>query len=212
MPCCAVPPCVLFTDRTTAGPVGDENGMGARGGGGARTWHPSDMASGSTGRRGAEPFEPPGVTWSPVSPRLALARRVVSSLVLGLPAVVFLLLAVAGGMRWAYVPGAVIGALYAWAFALTGRRTRAIGYAEREEELLVRKGVLSRSIVVVPYGRMQYVDVQAGPFERLFGIASVQLHTASAGTDASIPGLRPDEAARLRDSLTARGQSRLAGL
>ena len=43
-------------------------------------------------------------------------------------------------------------------------------------------------------------------------IAKVQLHTASANTDANIPGLAPDEAERLRDRLSARGEARLAGL
>jgi hypothetical protein len=46
----------------------------------------------------------------------------------------------------------------------------------------------------------------------MLGIARVQLHTASAGTDAAIFGLTPDEAARLRDRLASRGQSQLAGL
>jgi membrane protein YdbS with pleckstrin-like domain len=32
------------------------------------------------------------------------------------------------------------------------------------------------------------------------------------GTDAQIPGLPPDEAARLRDRLASRGEARLAGL
>ena len=59
---------------------------------------------------------------------------------------------------------------------------------------------------------MQYVDVQAGPVDRRFGIAKVQLHTASPGTDAQIPGLSPEEAARLRDRLARRGEARLAGL
>ena len=69
-----------------------------------------------------------------------------------------------------------------------------------------------RSMVVVPYGRMQYVDVKAGPLARAFGVASVQLHTASIGTDAAIDGLPPVEATRLRDQLAARGEARLAGL
>jgi membrane protein YdbS with pleckstrin-like domain len=69
-----------------------------------------------------------------------------------------------------------------------------------------------RSMVVVPYGRMQYVDVEAGPLDRKLGLAKVQLHTASVGTDAQIPGLPPDEAARLRDRLASRGEARLAGL
>ena len=42
-------------------------------------------------------------------------------------------------------------------------------------------GIVFRQLVVVPYGRMQYVDVNAGPLARRFRIASVQLHTASPG-------------------------------
>jgi len=92
------------------------------------------------------------------------------------------------------------------------RQVRAIGYAERDDDLLIRKGVMFRSLVVVPYGRMQYVDVQAGPVARRFRIAQVQLHTASPATDASIDGLEPAEAERLRDRLASRGEARLAGL
>jgi len=100
----------------------------------------------------------------------------------------------------------------AWSWAVIGRQVRAWGYAERADDLLVRHGVMWREIVVVPYGRMQYVDVQAGPIDRMVGIARLQLHTASAGTDAHIPGVRAEEAARLRDRLASRGEAQLAGL
>ena len=92
------------------------------------------------------------------------------------------------------------------------RRFRAWEYLEREDDLLVRRGVLVRRTSVVPYGRMQYVDVTAGPLARRFGLAAVTLHTAAAATDASIPGLRADEAARLRDRLAALGEARQAGV
>jgi len=60
---------------------------------------------------------------------------------------------------------------------------------------------------------MQFVDVTAGPVERLFGIATVRLHTAAAATDARLPGLGVSEAARLREQLTAaRGGSRCRDL
>ena len=72
--------------------------------------------------------------------------------------------------------------------------------------------MLYKQLVVVPYGRMQLVDVNAGPLDRRFGIATVQLHTAAATSDASIPGLLPHEAARLRDRLTALGEARSAEL
>ena len=92
---------------------------------------------------------------------------------------------------------------------LSWRFTR---YRVTAEALELRHGVMWRTVVVVPYGRMQYVDVYAGPVDRAFGLAKVQLHTASARSDAYIPGLGPQEAARLRDRLASRGEARLAGL
>jgi membrane protein YdbS with pleckstrin-like domain len=72
--------------------------------------------------------------------------------------------------------------------------------------------VLVRRLTVVPYGRMQFIDVTAGPFERAFGLATVQLHTAAAASDARIPGLEAADAARLREQLATLGESRAAGL
>jgi hypothetical protein len=59
---------------------------------------------------------------------------------------------------------------------------------------------------------MQLVDVVAGPIERWCGVATVQLHTAAATTDAAIPGLVPEVAAELRDTLARLGEQRAAGL
>ncbi len=104
------------------------------------------------------------------------------------------------------------GALLALVLRLLHRAYHALGYAERGDDLLVRRGVLIRRTSVVPYGRMQFVDVVAGPLARRYGIATVVLHTAAAATDASIPGLTTAEAARLRDRLAALGEARAAGV
>ncbi|MDO8143865.1 MULTISPECIES: PH domain-containing protein [unclassified Isoptericola] len=159
----------------------------------------------------ADPFDPPGVTWDRVSPRLIPARLVVVGIWLGLPLVATVLLAVLV-TPWLWIATAALVVLLAWVGVLVPRQVRAIGYAERDDDLLIRSGILFRELVVVPYGRMQFVDVTAGPLDRRLNIAKVQLHTASASTDAEIPGLTPDEAERLRDRLTARGEARLAGL
>ncbi|PIE26400.1 MAG: hypothetical protein CSA58_09815 [Micrococcales bacterium] len=111
---------------------------------------------------------------------------------------------------WAALGVTVV--VHIWLAWLARRRVRAIGYAEREDDLLIRRGIMFRSMVVVPYGRMQYVDVTAGPLARAFRVATVELHTAAAFTDATIPGLDPAEAARLRDRLASRGEASLAGL
>ncbi|MEV6678727.1 PH domain-containing protein [Streptomyces erythrochromogenes] len=112
---------------------------------------------------------------------------------------------------WAAV-GAFWLAVGAWGWVLIGRNWRSWRYAERADDLLISRGVLWREQTVVPYGRMQLVEVTSGPLERRFGLASLQLHTAAAATDARIPGLVPAEAERLRDRLAALGEARSAGL
>lgn len=92
------------------------------------------------------------------------------------------------------------------------RRVRAWAYCERAEDLLVRRGVMVSRLSVVPYGRMQFIDVVSGPVERLFGLATVRMHTAAAASDARIPGLSTESAATLRDHLAALGESSLTGL
>jgi len=104
---------------------------------------------------------------------------------------------------------ALCGAIAAW---FVRKRFRAWTYQERDEDLLVSRGVMIRRLSVVPYGRMQFVDVTAGPVERAYRLATVKLHTAAAASDARIPGLERDEAARLRDRLAALGEAKAAGL
>jgi uncharacterized protein len=158
-------------------------------------------------------FAPPGERWVGVSARLRDMRRTVLAVV-----AVLVVAGVAIGFSAAgSISGAVMGSvgvimLAAAAFIIIGRNYESWGYAERAEDLLVTHGVMFRRLVVVPYGRMQLVDVTAGPVERKFGIATLRLHTAAAGTDARIHGLTPSEAARLRDRLAALGESQSAGL
>ena len=91
-------------------------------------------------------------------------------------------------------------------------RFRSWQYQERDEDLVVKRGVAFRRLSVVPYGRMQFVDVTAGPIERLFRLSTIKLHTAAAASDARIPGLEQSEAARLRDQLASLGEAKAAGL
>lgn len=147
-----------------------------------------------------------------MSEALAKLRRALLFFWVGVLAVVA---AVAGWLFtwWLSVVGVGLAAvILVWGLWLIPRNWRAWGYSERDDDLLVKHGVLFRKLSVVPYGRMQFVDVNSGPLERRVGIATVQLHTASPATDARIPGLPPDEAARLRDRLAALGEARAAGL
>jgi len=148
-----------------------------------------------------------------VSVRLRAMRRAM----LGVAGVVVAVLAavaltIAGSVLVAVVAVVVVLAICAALFVVIGRNYDSWGYAERGADLLVTHGVMWRRLVVVPYGRMQLVDVTAGPIERKFGISTLRLHTASAGTDARIHGLTAAEATRLRDRLAALGESQSAGL
>ena len=159
-------------------------------------------------------FAPPGHAWRRVSPRLATVRR----LLLAAAGVAVLVVLAALGWSGLLPRGPVVGLVLltlagaAWAWWMVGRSAALWGYAEQDEELHITSGAYFRRLVVVPYGRMQYVDVQAGPLDRAFGVARVQLHTASPGTSAHIPGLPAEEAARLRDRLTSLGEAQAAGL
>ncbi|MGW3724493.1 PH domain-containing protein [Streptomyces sp. F001] len=150
--------------------------------------------------------------WTGLPPRLLRMRRMLLIVWLGLLALAAgLLPGLLAGPAWAAFALLPL-ALMAWGWDLAGRNWRSWRYAERADDLLISRGVLWHTVTVVPYGRMQLVEVTSGPVERHFGLASVQLHTAAAATDATIPGLDPAEAERLRDRLTELGEARSAGL
>jgi membrane protein YdbS with pleckstrin-like domain len=156
-------------------------------------------------------FTPEGAQWTYASRQLIPARMITFGLTMLLPLAGFTFLGVAVG-GWAWTPFGVVLAGTAWGMWLIVRQVTAHAWAERDDDLIVKRGRLFRSLTVVPYGRMQYVEVSAGPLARAFGIARVQLHTASPGTDAHLAGVPTVEAARLRDRLASRGEARLAGL
>jgi membrane protein YdbS with pleckstrin-like domain len=116
------------------------------------------------------------------------------------------------GLAAAALAAAVVVAGASGVLWFVRNRFRSWAYQERDEDLIVERGVMVRRLSVVPYGRMQFVDVTAGPVDRMFRLATVRLHTAAAASDARIPGLERDEAARLRDRLAALGEAKAAGL
>jgi membrane protein YdbS with pleckstrin-like domain len=142
--------------------------------------------------------------WRAPSPRLLTLRRVEVGMTTLVLAVAGVVVAALGAVVWGLaLLGAVI-VLGALVERTLKRRFSGWGYLERADDLLVRRGVLFSRLSVVPYGRMQFVDVTAGPFERSFGLATVRLHTAAAASDARIPGLERTEAARVRGCTRSR--------
>jgi len=114
--------------------------------------------------------------------------------------------------RWVLLATLAVLLVGLWAAWLISRQVSAISWVELEEEIVIRKGRMFRSLVSVPYGRLQYVDIQSGPLARANGIASCEIHTASPESGGSLPGLPVAEAEALRARLAARGEAQRAGL
>lgn len=94
----------------------------------------------------------------------------------------------------------LIAALAAW--RLQRRRYDAWRYRVTDDALRLDRGVMVRTESVVPYTRIQHVDTEQGPIERALGLMRVTVHTASgSGASLTVPGLRPDDAAALREQL-----------
>lgn len=151
------------------------------------------------------------VPWRRVHPRLATGRRI--AVLLGLAPV----LLGAGVLAWVHpawglpvLAGVIV--VLAWVWWLVGRQVAAISYVELEDDLVVRTGRVWRTLSSIPYGRIQYVDLSAGPIARRLGYARLEVHTASPSTSGVLPGLPTAEAERLRARLSDRGEALRAGL
>ncbi|MFC7432172.1 MULTISPECIES: PH domain-containing protein [unclassified Agrococcus] len=153
--------------------------------------------------------------WRRVSPRYAWAElwtAAIWGLVLAAALGTFLWF-VTDWPRWIVVVGAVALLLLLSLSGLLGfLRVRTIGFAMRDDDLLVRRGMLFRRFVSVPYGRMQVVDVTQGPLERMLDLKTLKFVTAAATSAVTIPGLPGSDAEVLRDELVAVAESRRAGL
>ena len=103
------------------------------------------------------------------------------------------------------VPGVVLTLALLLAIVYPARRYRAWGYKEGEDELQIKRGNLIRVRTIVPFGRVQHIDVAQGPLQRSFGLATLTLHTAGTqGASVSLPGLRHADAEGLRDRIRAK--------
>ena len=98
---------------------------------------------------------------------------------------------------------AIIGLVAASAIMVAPERIyRRLGYAIDDRLLRTVRGWLFHTDTVVPFVRVQHIDVTRGPFDKMFGTATLVVHTA--GTHNSIvtlPGLSPDRAAEIREAI-----------
>ncbi len=82
------------------------------------------------------------------------------------------------------------------------RRFRTTGYSVEGNRLRIVRGLWVRSDTTVPFGRVQHIDVRQGPLERLFGLATLTVHTAGThNASVHLPGLGYDDATAMRQAI-----------
>jgi membrane protein YdbS with pleckstrin-like domain len=96
--------------------------------------------------------------------------------------------------------------LVVWAaITLPWRRYSASGYDMGADRLRVVRGVLFHRDTVVPFGRVQHIDLERGPIERHYGIATLKLHTAGThNATIMLAGLGEEDALAMREAIRAK--------
>ncbi|WBY16900.1 PH domain-containing protein [Erythrobacteraceae bacterium WH01K] len=105
--------------------------------------------------------------------------------------------------------GVIFGPVFLLAILLVlripHRRFAARGFSMSGDRLRVVRGLLFRSDTVVPFGRVQHIDVDRGPLERFYDLATLTLHTAgSHNASVHLPGLKHDDALSMREEIRAK--------
>ena len=108
------------------------------------------------------------------------------------------------------IPGLVYGgvtavlALVALAIVSAYLSWHYWSWATHEDAIELSHGVIMRRLSVVPYHRVQQIDIKRDPIERMLGISTLILRSAAATTDAHVPGVPFEETESLRHALLAR--------
>lgn len=128
----------------------------------------------------------------------ALAVEIVlADAALGAPELAPLALIPSGVLSGAVMLGVLMLLIF-----LPMRRYNARGYQMSADRLRVVRGVLWHYDSVVPFGRVQHIDLHQGPVDRFFGIARLTLHTAgNHNASVHLPGLGADLARDMREEI-----------
>ena len=98
---------------------------------------------------------------------------------------------------------ALIGAIALSGIIIAPERIyRRLGYAIDDRLLRTVRGWLFHTDTIVPFVRVQHIDVTRGPFDKLFGTATLVVHTAGTHNSVvTLPGLSPERAAEIREAI-----------
>jgi membrane protein YdbS with pleckstrin-like domain len=171
---------------------------------------PPAEATPAAADRGA-PDATPAPRWEALDPRARIGMRLGAAIGLvvlyALPAAILLAAWDSGG--WSFGAKALTYALglaaciaLAWRYA--NARFARTRFALDDAGLRILRGVVWRSETLVPRSRVQHTDLNRGPLDRHFGLATLKVYTAGTKlASVSIDGLPEARAAELRDALVS---------
>ena len=141
---------------------------------------------------------------TPLDPAFITISRIASALGL-LPFVIG-----AGVLEFAQLlpPGTfLVPVLLAYAFVVftvPARKYRHWGYDMGTDRLRIVRGYMFYSDTIVPFGRIQHIDVDQGPIDRRYGLAKLTVHTAgNHNSTVALPGLAHADALAMREAIRA---------
>lgn len=126
----------------------------------------------------------------------------------GIASLILIVLSVAGGIiLWKDLPGWILVLAYSivlvfiFLFIIFTRKVFAQkAYGIRERDILFRTGLIRRTVTIIPFNRVQHVEIKNGPIDRMFNLTILKVFTAGGSqSDLSIPGLRPETAQGIKE-------------
>ncbi len=134
------------------------------------------------------------------------SRRNVVTFTIGLLVVAGLVI-FQGWSIWYILPASVLIFLFVFAQTVIRKAYAARKYAIRERDITFRKGWIWWSETAVPFNRIQHCEIEQGPIEKIYGLATLEVYTAGKNSsDVSISGLEREVAERLKDFILGRIQ------
>jgi hypothetical protein len=89
--------------------------------------------------------------------------------------------------------------LMAAVFYIEWKSFKYRGFALRELDLLFKSGWIWKSTTIVPFNRVQHIEIHQGPIDKLFELSTLNIFTAGgSSSDLEIDGLTPQQAANIK--------------
>lgn len=130
--------------------------------------------------------------------KVSLIGSALFSAIFFIPATVLTVQNVFPGYNYIFFLIATVIAIFIIFMTIKGFKHK--GYALRWHDVIYKSGYIWRSQTVVPFNRIQHCEVDQGPIERIYGLASLKIFTAGgSSSDIEIPGLQPSSANSIKD-------------